>query len=74
MRLEKGVKQPDIAAYTVVTQLQNITLPKLQRSIRAQLAEGELAYLSYQNLQLIGLRPKNIFGLKLELIWSQIGI
>jgi len=39
--------------------------------------------LSHQNLQLIGLRPKNIFGLKLELIgakleligagWSQIG-
>ena len=46
MRLEKGVKQPDIAAYAVVTQLQNITLPKLQRLIRAQLAEGELAYLS----------------------------
>jgi hypothetical protein len=44
MRLEKGVKQPDIAAYAVVTQLQNITLPKLQRLIRAQLAEGELAY------------------------------
>ena len=44
MRLEKGVKQPDIAAYAVVKQLQNITLPKLQRSIRAQLAEGELAY------------------------------
>ena len=48
MRLEKGVKQPDIAAYMVVTQLQNITLPKLQQSIRAQLAEGELAYYAPQ--------------------------
>jgi len=28
--------------------------------------------LSHQNLQLIGLRPKNIFGLKLELIGAKL--
>ena len=44
------MKQPDIAAYAVVAQLQNITLPKLQPSIRAQLAEGELAYLNAQTV------------------------